>query len=236
MQLPGWYRRAVTRWSLCAARLGRMAGEEAFERLGSLVALLTTTERSLTLDEIARRIGGYPDGREARRKQFQRDKAVLAAEGIEVTEHDDRYRILPEHYYLPDLDLDDAERVALQVATAAVPVMAREAPFALSSLGALGDAVAPDHVMLRAQLADLPVLPRLHAAVRDRARVAFEYDRLARDVDPWGLLFRDGWWYLLGRDRTRDGRRWYRLDRIAGEVTVGGAGSAGPRPVIDLGA
>jgi proteasome accessory factor B len=209
-----------------------MAGE-ALERLGSLVALLTTTPRPLSLDEIVRRVTGYPEGGEARRKQFQRDKALLAAEGIVVTESEDRYRILPEHYYLPDLGLTEDEATALEVATAAVPVLASEAAFALSAIGALGTSPG-DQVLLRAQLVDLPVFPRLHAAVRDRSTLTFTYDGVERVVDPLGLLFRDGWWYLHGHDRTRGARRWYRLDRLRTDVAVGAPGTAGPRPDIDL--
>jgi proteasome accessory factor B len=212
-----------------------VAGEDAFERIGSLVALLTTTTRPLTLDEIAHRVGGYPDGRDARRKAFQREKATLAAAGIRITERDDRYRILPEHYFLPDLDLTDDERAALDLAIAAVPVVAGEAPFALATLGALG-AAGGRSVHLRAQLADLPVLPLLHGAMRARATVAFRYDGLDRVVDPYGLLFREGWWYLCGHDRTRDARRWYRLDRIDGAVATGGPGSAAPVPALDVAA
>jgi proteasome accessory factor B len=212
-----------------------MAGEAAFERIGSLVALLTTTPRPLTLEEIARRVGGYPEGRDARRKAFQRETATLAAAGIRVTQADGAYRILPEHYFLPDLDLDAGERAALDLAIAAVPVAAADAPFALAALGALG-AAGDQPLHLRAQLADLPVLPVLHDAVRTRATVTVRYDGVERVVDPYGLLFREGWWYLYGHDRVRDARRWYRLDRIEAGPEVGEPGSAHPVPRLDLAA
>ena len=55
---------------------------EKVERLTNMVALLLTTKRALTLDEIADEIGGYPDKGETRRAAFERDKKTLRAEGV----------------------------------------------------------------------------------------------------------------------------------------------------------
>jgi proteasome accessory factor B len=74
-----------------------------------------------------------------------------------------------------------------------------------------------------------PRLPVLREAVAQRTAVSFTYRDVARDVDPWGLLLRDGFWYLVGFDHARGERRTYRIDRIAGAVSLL-AGRAFERP------
>ena len=59
--------------------------------------------------------------------------------------------------------------------------------------------------------------------------VAFRYRGVDRTVDPWGLLLRDGFWYLIGFDHERAERRTYRIDRIESGVEVV-AGSSFERP------
>ncbi|WP_067700285.1 helix-turn-helix transcriptional regulator [Nocardia jejuensis] len=61
------------------------------------------------------------------------------------------------------------------------------------------------------------VVTELQQAVVRRRKVAFHYDRAGtrthRVVDPWGLVDKDGIWYLVaGTDR---GQRTFRVDRIA---------------------
>jgi predicted DNA-binding transcriptional regulator YafY len=58
------------------------------------------------------------------------------------------------------------------------------------------------------------------AAVRDGRRVRLRYraadgDETERDFDPYGLVCRDGRWYLTGYCHLRHGRRLLRLDRVA---------------------
>jgi len=73
-----------------------------------------------------------------------------------------------------------------------------------------------------------PVVDSLRDAVVRRRRVRFDYagrgrPAAARVVDPWGLVDKDGVWYLVaGTDR---GRRTFRVDRMAGvEITGDAAG------------
>ena len=46
----------------------------------------------------------------------------------------------------------------------------------------------------------------------------FRYRDVERTVDPWGLLLRDGFWYVIGFDHGRSEQRTYRIDRIEGSV------------------
>jgi predicted DNA-binding transcriptional regulator YafY len=60
--------------------------------------------------------------------------------------------------------------------------------------------------------------------------VGFFYRGHDRRVDPYGLMLRNGFWYVLGRDHGHDGLRTYRVDRIAGGVEIVGEDHAFERP------
>ena len=101
--------------------------EDRFERLANLVTfLLDAGERragaGATYAEIVESIPGYPEGDDARRRAFERDKKLLRDEDLPLVEEDGRYWIPPDEYDLPDLDLTEDEQLALQLAVAAVPV------------------------------------------------------------------------------------------------------------------
>jgi predicted DNA-binding transcriptional regulator YafY len=155
---------------------------------------------------------------------FERDKRALRDEGIDVEvsgEGDEAgYRIDPGRYYLPDLGLTDDEVRALNVAMAAVRLNTDAGTGAASKLGApLLD--APPLLTLAFQ----PGVPVLMDASRAAATVRFRYGGVDREVEPWGVLTRDGYWYVTGLDRTRGERRTFRVDRVEGEVAVGEPGS-----------
>ena len=89
-----------------------MAQPDRLERVTDLLLVLLDTGRPLSLREIALRVPGYPEGHQARRQAFERDKKLLRDEGVpmmtEQIDSDDQtgYRVDPEAYYLPDLGLD----------------------------------------------------------------------------------------------------------------------------------
>lgn len=201
--------------------------DDRLERLTNLVAFLLHSDRPVTQAEIVESVPGYPPGTDARRQAFERDKRLLRDERIPLVEEGGRYRIRAEDYFLPDLGLDDAERLALQVAVAAVSVSPGEAAAGLRKLGgtavSTGGGLGPTG--LRADLVAPPVLPTLHAAARDRAEIRLTYGDHQRVVEPWGLLFRGGHWYLVAHDRLRAARRTFRVDRIQGDVVIGDPGS-----------
>ncbi|HVV35204.1 MAG TPA: WYL domain-containing transcriptional regulator [Acidimicrobiales bacterium] len=200
------------------------------ERLTNIVALLLTTRRPLTLDEIADEVGGYPERGESRRAAFERDKKTLRAEGVplEVVPQSDggsAYRIDPDAYYLPALDLTDDERVALNLAVAAVNIDNDSGRDALWKLGE-GASSGPS-------LAALPTddgLIDLFDAWRRRAPAFFDYRGERREVHVWGVAFRNGRWYVSGWDAGRQHERLFRVDRIDGAVVVGDDGTATPTP------
>jgi proteasome accessory factor B len=195
------------------------------ERLTNLLALLLETRQPLSLVEIAGELGDqYPESQSARRGAFERDKAALREIGVPIEQEilaggqyagQTRYWIDRSRYELDELRLDDDEMRALQVAMAATRSGSASGQEAMWKLGAgMLEGAAP----IAAIMPDVVSLPTLREAVATRTAVTFLYREIVRTVDPWGLLLRDGFWYLIGYDHGREDRRTYRIDRIEGSV------------------
>ncbi|HSL74689.1 MAG TPA: WYL domain-containing protein [Ilumatobacteraceae bacterium] len=205
------------------------------ERLTNLLALLLETAQPLSLVEIAGDLyGQYPEGDVARRQAFERDKAALRDIGVPIESEvvgggdfagQTRYWIDRRAYELAALDLDPDEMRALQVAVAAVrtgSALGQEAIWKLG--GTLGDVASP----VSASIPERPELPILRSAIAGRCSIEFSYRGEQRHLDPWGLLLRGGFWYVIGHDHGRDGQRTFRVDRFDGGpdgVVVGPPGA-----------
>jgi len=65
-----------------------------------------------------------------------------------------------------------------------------------------------------------PHLEKLRHATRERLRIKIEYRSrsqptpTAREVDPYAMVYRWGWWYLIGHCHLRGAFRSFRVDRI----------------------
>jgi hypothetical protein len=204
---------------------------DQLERLTSLVALLLETRAPLTLRQIHQKLEGqYPEADQARRASFERDKAVIRSVGIlieqkvlggdEAGQH--AYWIDRQNYELQDLGLVDDEKRALQVALAAVNLGSGWADDALVKLG--GSLEASSNLWA-ATLDSSENLPALYEASTEQRVVIFGYRQRLRTLEPWGLLSRNGFWYVIGRDVEAGERRTYRVDRIDGEVSSGEPGA-----------
>lgn len=204
---------------------------EPLERMTNVLALLLETKQPLTLQQIATELSGqYPVNHAALRGAFERDKSVLREIGVPIEQivlggdqaGQTAYWIDRRRYELTDLDLTEDERRALQLAVAAVRTDEAWGREGLLKLGAGGEGPS------RAVAATVPTfesLPPLREAVAVRATVQFEYRDVARSLDPYGLLLRDGYWYVIGHDHHHREVRTYRVDRIAGDVAAGTPGA-----------
>lgn len=190
------------------------------ERITNLVLALLDTSQPMSLREIGDAVAGYPSEPGALRQAFERDKRTLREGGIPVAvdrvdgEEQVGYRILPEHYFLPDLGLEPGEEEALAFAVAAVRIDGGVGRDALAKLGSPGMADLPPVAVLPS----LPGLGALQQAVRTRSVASFTYRGRRRELEPYGLLFRSGAWYVVGRDRSAGeagGLRTFRVDRMA---------------------
>jgi predicted DNA-binding transcriptional regulator YafY len=210
------------------------------ERLLNLVICLLHTRRHLSVQEIRELVPGYDQGsEEAFRRMFERDKEELRDLGIpletgsDTAAHDDElgYRIARRDYELPPISLEPDEAAALGLAAR----LWQSAPLA----GATGSAL----LKLRAAGVDAPeaggalepwvgagepAFEACLAAVTEGRALRFDYRASGRpapeerSVDPWGVVWWHGRWYVVGHDSTRDGVRVFRLSRIVGAATVVG--------------
>ena len=207
-------------------QFGSLTMADALERITNLVALLLETRAPLTLESIANELAGqYPPGEAALRGAFERDKAMLREIGVPIDSEvlggseagRTAYRIDRRRYELADLHLADDERAALQVAVAASRL--DEGRFGLLKLGAGG--VAASTVV--ANVPELAALPVLREAAAARAEVTFGYHGAPRTLQPYALLLREGFWYVIGHDLGHQQIRTYRVDRIDDAPEMGPA-------------
>ncbi|BBX22603.1 hypothetical protein MTER_20140 [Mycolicibacter terrae] len=225
------------------------------ERLLNLVIALLSTRGYLTAEKIRATVIGYGDSPsdDAFSRMFERDKNELRDLGIpletgKVSGLDtvEGYRINPDAYALPAIELtpDEAAAVAVAVQLWQSPELRANAQGAVGKLQAAGVEVDPDRAdVLVAPPAALPGIHRaepalgaLMDAVQARQAVQFGHrpspvaPYATRTVEPWGVVTHSGRWYLVGHDRDRDAVRTFRMSRIADDVTPIGPPGAVARP------
>ena len=216
-----------------------MAGDDAkLERITDLIFALLDARQPISLNQLATDIPGYPQGHEARRQAFERDKRLLREEGIVVESvaidgpEQFGYRIDPATFFLPDLGLSTDEQAALNLAVEGVHLSDDSGGDALRKLGI----VELFDVQPVASLGVVPGLDRLFQAIASAAEVRFTYRGEGRAVAPARLRFVNGKWYLAGWSKERQAGRNFRVDRIEGQISLGapGSGAVGEKERIDL--
>ncbi|MGW2005752.1 helix-turn-helix transcriptional regulator [Streptomyces nigrescens] len=91
-------------------------------------------------------------------------------------------------------------------------------------LAAMRDTLSFTTNTVLAQAPEAGVLLTLAQACRSCRTVGLRYrswhrENTERDVDPYGVVFHSGCWYLVGHDHLRDGLRTFRIDRITSATT-----------------
>lgn len=206
---------------------------DAVERMVNLALYLASSRSPKSADECRAAGLGYPDDQDdvAFIRMFERDKDALRAAGFVIDVVDDgdsdAYRIDAEATYARPLELSSAERASLRaVATAFADdpgfPFSEELRSATAKLGTSGDSGPLSSADLgrsapAGQSADARAIAE---AVQARKTVTFEYTNASgetrdRAVDPYGIFFRDGSWYLVGRDRYRDEVRTFAITRMS---------------------
>ncbi|MFC9974690.1 helix-turn-helix transcriptional regulator [Spirillospora sp. NPDC127200] len=206
------------------------------------------TTRILTMLELLQahhRMGGAELARrlEVDERTVRRYAARLADLGIPVLAERGRYggyRLAPG-YKLPPLMLtdDEATAVVLGLLTGRrVGLPGEAAESALAKVqrvlpSALRDRVQALEQTLGFTLAERPgaapgteALLTLAAAARARRRVRMRYrswkgDDSERDLDPYGLVFHSGRWYVTGHDHRSGETRTFRVDRVRAAEPTG---------------
>jgi predicted DNA-binding transcriptional regulator YafY len=206
-------------------------------RLLTLIELLQVY-RQLTAEEIASRLEVTP-------RTVRRYITGLQDMGIPVeTERGPAggYR-LRRGFKLPPLMLSNEEALVMTIGLLAVQRLGLAAS-GTAVQGALAklDRLLPDTQRTQVQAmqdfvslglspvardhADAATILRLSTAARDRTAIRLTYRSAAgevtdRVVDPYGVAFQIGHWYLVSWDHVRNAMRTFRLDRmLATEVTT----------------
>lgn len=216
-----------------------MSASRTERLLNLLIALLNTKyglSRAVLRDKVYHDAG---DSDVAFGRMFERDKADLKQFGFvmeTLLDHgfgsDDpastRYRIGKESNRLPDVRLTPAEGTVLLLAAqlwerAALGSAAASALRKLQASGDLADVALPAGVQPRIKPAG-QAFDDIIAAMNGQHPVAFHYRAASTEkeerrlVEPWGLGSRFGQWYLVGFDRGRGAKRFFRLSRMTSEV------------------
>jgi predicted DNA-binding transcriptional regulator YafY len=205
------------------------------ERILNLLAFLLTVERPVTAEEIRYTVAGYDQANDdAFKRTFERDKDLLRQLGIplrlaptDAWEVESGYVVSADEYALPDPGLTDEERAALALA-AQVVRLGGQSPGtgAIFKLGGAPATAGGEPLM--ADLGSATAwLPDLFLAVTERRTVRLGYRGAERGLEPYGLAFRRGHWYVVGR--SRGSVRSFRVDRIE-SLRIGERGGAFDRP------
>jgi proteasome accessory factor B len=168
------------------------------ERLLNLVICLLATRRWLTKEQIRQSVPQYQDcdTDEAFERMFERDKDDLRELGVPLItgatsslfEDEVGYRIPPEKYELPPIDLTPEELAVLGLASrvwqqASLAGPAAQALVKLQALGVETDDDSLIGIEPRVRTAE-PAFQPLYAATRDGAPVSFAYRKPSPDPDP----------------------------------------------------
>lgn len=204
------------------------------ERLLNLLIMLLVQRHYVPKHRIREIL--YPDAPsdEAFEKRFERDKEELRSLGVPIELgaldplFDDElgYRIRPDHFALPDIELTPDEAAVIGLATrvwqhARLAEATTEAVRKLTAAGIEVDASALDIVEPRLT-ADEPSFEVFWEATQERVPVTFGYRRTGetessqRHLQPWGVVRYSGRWYVVGYDTDREDERVFRLSRVEG--------------------
>jgi proteasome accessory factor C len=209
----------------------------------SLVAFLMAERRAITARDVKSNVEGYSEmSDEAFARRFYSDRAELLALGVPLQSQRDEftgeelYTLRTEQYFLPQLELDNAELAALQTALYLLEgQFAYAEPLRLAlqnlALGRPGFADAPTETAGRVEVRDpdySPEMPgrlaKLEGAISKQRTIKFDYWSISRDelsdrtLNPYALLPDNGVWYVVGHDLDRDEIRTFRVSRIRGEI------------------
>lgn len=211
---------------------GRPGVPDAAERLVNLALLLASTRHPVTASQCRAAGLGYPDGQDdaAFIRMFERDKDALRAAGlvisVDASGGAEAYRLDADATYARPIELAPDEVAAIKAVAAALAEdddfpFKEDLALALGKLGAsthdgpIAATQAADHATAGQSL----YARAIAEAVQTRKTVTFGYtnargESRTRTVDPYGVFFRGGVWYMAGRDRETDGIRTFAVGRV----------------------
>ncbi len=205
------------------------------ERLINLTLALLATKRYLKKSEILANVFGYEGTQEAKERMFERDKDDLRSLGIEIEvgdldpffEDEPGYKIPQKSYELNVPNLTGRELALLSIAANFWndSVLAPNAQSGIRKLQSLGIPATLDFEFRMKYRFENPtfLLEQLTKAIGQKSRVTFTYDSNSlkqRHLEPYRIVFWNGFWYLIGMDLDRAAIRLFKLSRFLGEIAL----------------
>lgn len=212
------------------------------ERILNLLSALLVARAPLPFAGICGAVAGYEDDAspDALEKRFDRDKAELRSLGVPIEYVADDgfggagYRIAKERFFLEQIEFTHAEGIVLAALThgaarEGVAASLRSALLKLRVDSPLAEVIR-ESVGEQQQLDPRLLAPEetaaaaLATALSTRCPVRFTYYSLhsgrqaERTVEPYGVGYCRGHWYLVGHDTGVGEERMFRLSRIRSGV------------------
>ena len=205
------------------------------ERLLNLTLALLATKRYLKKSEILSNVFGYEGTQEAKERMFERDKDDLRSLGIEIEvgdldpffEDEPGYKIPQKSYELNIPDLTGRELALLSIAANFWndSVLAPNAQSGIRKLQSLGVPTSLEFEFRMKYRFENPtyLLEQISKAISQKSRIAFAYDSKSletRHLEPYRIVFWNGFWYLIGHDLDRGAIRLFKLSRFQGDISL----------------
>jgi proteasome accessory factor B len=205
------------------------------ERLINLTLALLATKRYLKKSEILANVQGYEGTQEAKERMFERDKDDLRSLGIEIEvgdldiffEDEPGYRIPQKSYELNVPNLTSRELALLSIASSLWndSILAPSAQSGIRKLRSLGIPATLDFEFRMKYRFDNPsqLLEEIAKAILQKSEISFAYDSSSlktRHLQPYRIVFWNGFWYLIGMDLDRKAIRLFKISRFLGGVEM----------------
>lgn len=220
------------------------------ERILNLLSALLAARSPLSFADIRERVAGYDDDAspDAIEKRFDRDKIDLRAAGVPIEYVPDDtfgqagYRIARDRFFLDEIRFTFEEGIVLAALSetafagagdafsaslrSALVKVSVDSPLSEAFRESVGEQQVLDARLPRRGREDAGRLSVLSEALAARRPVRFTYYTLGRGregvrtVEPWGIGYFRGQWYLVGRDVKKRQERIFRTSRIRGDVEV----------------
>jgi len=231
------------------------------ERILNLIAFLLKPRVPVPWSDIKGNVIGYDDDADAAslERRFERDKEFLRSLGVpvEYVPPDEfgrsGYIIEKQAYFLPRIDITPEDAAVLSLARQLMPEgvsplsdsldsalrkIRFDAPAVPDFAATLEEMRLVEHKKALAANEERTNVGTLVQAILDNKRVKFDYYTISRDktssreVEPYGLGFTRGAWYLVGHCLKRGEVRVFKVGRIKGRVRFSSPDGEGPDFVL----
>ena len=200
------------------------------ERLINLTLALLSSKRYLTKSEIFKNVAGYSGSAETMERMFERDKDDLRNLGVRIEvraldplfEDDQGYLIDSKTFQINPNDFSKEEILLLTMAANLWhgSALQHDSKAALLKIQSLDGLVATNTVTspVVEDSEDSKKLLLIFDAVERCVSLEFEYKGIVRQVKPYGIYTRRGFWYLAAQEN--DVVKSFKVIRIGEQIKV----------------